>query len=383
MNVQIFAEPSGYLDFARLGPLSRAVAGVLAESAHRRVGDMPLAWFEEQAARTRSAAARLLRAAEHEVAFVSSTSHGLFAAAAALPGEGVVLLPRGEFPANVYPWLRFEGRGGLRVRWIDEVRLTPQVLAEHLDASVRALAVSAVDALTGYPAPLGALKEVLGPGRVLVVDAIQGLGAVPLEVEAADVLVCGGQKWLRAGWGAALFLARDRVAGLMAPGLGGWSGVEGPLAGPAPRPPLAGAAAHTMTNPDYSGVAALGVAIELVLEAGVAEIGRRTADRLGELLDTARAAGARVLLDAPAGAGGPAPPGAGRGPGRGAAEWSGIGSFTMPGRDPAAVHAALAAAGLTTTLRGEWIRLSPHATTSGKAVQRLAAALHPPRKESS
>ncbi|MER6506752.1 aminotransferase class V-fold PLP-dependent enzyme [Nonomuraea sp. NPDC001636] len=381
MNVQILAEPSGYLDFARLGPLSRAVAAVLAESAHRRVGDMPLAWFEEQAARTRSAAARLLRAAEHEVAFVSSTSHGLFAAAAALPGEGVVLLPRGEFPANVYPWLRFEGRGGLRVRWIDDMRLTPQGLAEHLDGSVRALAVSAVDALTGYPAPLGALKEVLGPGRVLVVDAIQGLGAVPLEVEAADVLVCGGQKWLRAGWGAALLLARDRVAGLMAPGLGGWSGVEGPLAGPAPRPPLAGAAAHTMTNPDYSGVAALGVAIELVLEAGVAEIGRRTADRLGELLDTARAAGARVLLDAPPG--GPAPPGAGRGGGRGGAEWSGIGSFTMPGRDPAAVHAALAAAGLTTTLRGEWIRLSPHATTSGEAVQRLAAALHPPRKESS
>lgn len=381
MNVQIFAEPSGYLDFARLGPLSRAVAVVLAESARRRVGDMPLAWFEEQAARTRSAAARLLRAAEHEVAFVSSTSHGLFAAAAALPGEGVVLVPRGEFPANVYPWLRFEGRGGLRVRWIDDMRLTPQVLAEHLDGSVRALAVSAVDALTGYPAPLGALKEVLGPGRVLVVDAIQGLGAVPLEVEAADVLVCGGQKWLRAGWGAALLLVRDRVAGLMAPGLGGWSGVEGPLAGPAPRPPLAGAAAHTMTNPDYSGVAALGVAIELVLEAGVAEIGRRTADRLGELLDTARAAGARVLLDAPPG--GPAPPGVGRGGGRGGAEWSGIGSFTMPGRDPAAVHAALAAAGLTTTLRGEWIRLSPHATTSGEAVQRLAAALHPPRKESS
>ncbi|WP_327085179.1 aminotransferase class V-fold PLP-dependent enzyme [Nonomuraea sp. NBC_01738] len=236
MNVQNyldqFAEPPGYLDFARVGPVSRRVAAGLAESAHRSMTEMPVGVGEPAA---RAAAARLLRAAEHEVAFVSSTSHGLFAAAGAV--RGTVLVPRGEFPANVYPWLRL----GHDVRWIDAPLVTPDLVAAHLDPSVRALTVSAVDALTGHRPPLGALKELLGPDRVLVVDAIQGLGAVPLEIEAADVLASGGQKWLRAGWGAALLLVRDRVAHLLEPGLGGWPGVLDPLAGPPmPRPPARG-----------------------------------------------------------------------------------------------------------------------------------------------
>ncbi|WP_433249400.1 aminotransferase class V-fold PLP-dependent enzyme [Streptosporangium sp. CA-135522] len=371
MNVQLtwddyltqFGEPAGYLDFARIGPTSHEVATTLIDAARLSRGDSSaaLAWFESVAADARSRAAELLRAAEHEVAFVSSTSHGLFAAAAALPAQSTVLVPRGEFPANVYPWLRRAERDGTQVRWIDSLRVTPEIVAEHLDGSVGALTISAVDALTGYRAPLGALKEALGPDRLLIVDAIQGIGAVPLEVEAADVLVCGGQKWLRAGWGAAILLVRDRVADRLLPGLGGWSGVEDPFAdGDAahPRPPLRGAIAHTLTNPDYPAVAALRAAIDLVLTAGITRIGDRVTETLGILLDTARGAGAQVLLDdLPA------------------AERGGIGCFRLPGRDPLDVHRALSAAGLVTTTRNGWIRVSPHATTSDEAVRRLAAGL--------
>src|SRR5690349_12988131 len=114
MNVQLmwdgylaqFGEPPGYVDFARIGPTSHEVATTLIEAARLSRGDssVALTWFESVAAEARSAAAELMRAHEHEVAFVSSTSHGLFAAAAALPEQGTVLVPRGEFPANVYPW---------------------------------------------------------------------------------------------------------------------------------------------------------------------------------------------------------------------------------------------------------------------------------------
>ncbi|WP_327085178.1 hypothetical protein OIE66_22770 [Nonomuraea sp. NBC_01738] len=113
-----------------------------------------------------------------------------------------------------------------------------------------------------------------------------------------------------------------------------------------------------MTNPDYPAVAALGVALDLVLGMGVEAIGHRVAETLGDLLDAARGAGARVLHDE-------LPP----------AERGGIAAFTIPGRDPAAVHAVLGAAGLTTTLRGDWIRLSPHASTPRQAAQRLASTL--------
>ncbi|WP_250562934.1 aminotransferase class V-fold PLP-dependent enzyme [Sphaerisporangium fuscum] len=363
MNVHIgwedylgrFQEPAGYLDFARVGPISRDVAATLTEAADLSRG-AALARFERSTSQAAASAATLLKAAGHEVAFVSSTSHGLFAVAAALPGDGTVLVPRGEFPANTHPWLRFQDRGGPRVRWIDAAPITPDVLAAHLTPEVRALTVSAVDALTGYRAPLGALKEVLGPDRLLIVDAIQGLGAVPIEVEAADVLACGGQKWLRAGWGAALLLVRDHALDRLAAGLGGWSGLRDAF--DIESGPLPGAVAHTMTNPDHPAVAALGAGIDLLLAAGPDAVGRRVTETLDEMLRVVRAAGAHVLL-----------------PELGPAERGGIASFRLPGADPAEAHAALTAAGLVTTLRGGWIRLSPHATTPRETATRLARAL--------
>ncbi|MFI6321860.1 aminotransferase class V-fold PLP-dependent enzyme [Nonomuraea sp. NPDC050556] len=354
MNVHI-----GYLDFARVGPIAPEVVATLADAAALLSRDpaAALARLERTAAGARQSAARLLRCAVHEVAFASSTSHGLFAAAAALRADGVVLVRRGEFPANVVPWLRMQELGGLRVRWIDAAHVTPDVVRAHLDGEVRALTVSAVDAFTGHRPALGALKDVLGPDRTLVVDAIQGLGAVPLEVEAADVLASGGQKWLRAGWGAALLMVRDRAADRLHPALGGWSGLRNPFSS---LEEARGAVAHTMTNPDLQAVAALGTAIDLVLTTGEKTIGSRIAATLDALLEAAASAGAEVAV---------------------ADDRAGIARLRHRGRDPARLHDAMTAAGLTTTLRDGWIRLSPHATTPATAAALLTQALHTTDKD--
>ncbi|MGW1405153.1 aminotransferase class V-fold PLP-dependent enzyme [Streptomyces sp. NPDC002403] len=355
----------GYLDHARVGPLSRPAAAALAEATAlaARVDPADLDRLFALGDAALASAARLLDARPHEIALAPSTSNGLFTVAAALHGPGTVLVPRGEFPANLYPWLRFAGRGGPAVRLVDPAgqrHITPDLLRRHLTPEVTALTVSAVDSLTGHLAPLAALKEVLGPERLLIVDAIQGLGAVPLEADAADILVSGGQKWLRAGWGAALLLIRDRCAERLAPGLGGWAGVADPFAPRHPAPPLPGAAAHLATNPDFPAAAALGAAIDdLIRQGGPAVVGGRIRAVLDELLDRARQAGAEVLLD-----------------GLGPRERGGIGAFRLPGHDPVSVHRALEASGVITTRRDEWIRLSPHASTPDAAVDLLTEALH-------
>ncbi|MDV5149982.1 aminotransferase class V-fold PLP-dependent enzyme [Streptomyces sp. SBC-4] len=355
---------AGYLDHARVGPLSRRAAAAVAAATELATrsdpADLDRLFALSDAART--SAARLLDAHPHEIALSPSTSNGLFTVAAGLQGPGTVLVPRGEFPANVYPWLRFAGRGGPDVRLVDpdgQRHITPDLLRRNLTPDVTALTVSAVDSLTGHVAPLAALKEVLGPDRLLIVDAIQGLGAVPLEADAADVLVSGGQKWLRAGWGAALLLIRDRCAERVAPGLGGWAGVAEPFAARHPAPPLPGAAAHLATNPDFPAAAAIGAAVdELLAEGGPAATGARIRATLAELLDRARQAGAEILLD-----------------GLGHRERAGIGTFRLPGHDPVTVHRTLEAAGVITTRRDEWIRLSPHVSTPAVAVDLFADAL--------
>lgn len=355
----------GYLDYARVGPLAPEVTAALAEATALagRCGPADLDRLFALSDAARTSAARLLDARPHEIALAPSTSNGLFTAAAALRGPGTVLVPRDEFPSNVYPWIRFADRGGPHVRLVDpdgRRHISPDLLRRHLTPDVTALTVSAVDSLTGHMAPLAALKEILGPDRLLIVDAIQGLGAVPLEADAADILVSGGQKWLRAGWGAALLLIRDRCAERLGPGLGGWAGVTDPFAARHPAPPLPGAAAHLATNPDFPAAAAIGAAVDGLLErGGPAAVGTRIRATLAALLDVARRAGAEVLLN-----------------GLGERERAGIGTFRLPGHDPATVHDALETAGVITTRRGQWIRLSPHASTPPAATDLFAEALH-------
>ncbi|WP_395297087.1 aminotransferase class V-fold PLP-dependent enzyme [Kitasatospora hibisci] len=372
-----FDEPAGYLDFARFGPVSAGVCRVLTRAARRMHSGHGWDTLSELDAATLGAArsaADLLGARPEEIAFVGSTSHGLFAAAHALAGTapgpgaapgaggasgagvaaGTVLVGRRDFPGAVYPWLRAADHGGLAVRPIDGP-VTADAVREHLDGAVRAVSVCAVDAATGFRAPLAEIREVIGPDRVLVVDAVQALGAVDLDAGPADVLACGGQKWLRAGWGAALLLVRDRVAGRLRPGLSGWSGVVDPIDAPYhPRPPRPGAVAHTLTNPDGPAVAALGAGLDLVRAVGPARIAALVAEALDSLLDAATSAGAEVAR--PVGG-------------------SGIGRLRMPGADPRSVHRTLTDSGLATTLRGGWIRLSPHASTGPEAAARLAGAL--------
>jgi len=355
--LQEFAEPCGYLDFARFGPVSASVTAqkVLdAEQIHRD-STSALARLDLLTEKAQASAGRLLDANPHEVAFVSSTSHGVFSAAQALSHQnGTVLVPRDDFPSNIYPWIRAAERGGLKVRWL-EGTVTADSVRAALDSSVKAVAVSAVDAGSGAKAPLAAIKELIGPDRVLAVDGVQALGATVIDADAADILSAGGQKWLRAGWGAAMLLVRDRVADLLQPGLGGWSGVVDPLSGsPHPHPSLRGAVAHTVTNPDATATAALGVAMDLVLDAGIATIGSMISDNLARLLDVASMAGAEIMDSRPA---------------------AGIGNFRVPGLDAVELHEHLARAGISATRRGGWIRISPHASSSNQSVDALAAAL--------
>jgi selenocysteine lyase/cysteine desulfurase len=350
-----FDESPGYLDFARVGPPSRAV---VAETARlmARVATADMSTVDElmlNDARARAAVARLCGAVPERVVLLPHTSQGLFQAAFSVAGE--VLVSPGEFPANTYPWVRASEAGRVTVRWLRAPRVTPAAVAAALTPDTTVVSVSAVDFRTGYRADLAALREVVGD-RLLVVDGIQGFGVVDEPWEVADVLVCGGQKWLRAGWGTAFAVLSERALARTTPLISGWTGAVDPGVFDDEiheRAQDAGSWSVSNLSPVTSG--ALARALELLEELGPPVVAGRIADRVAELEETLRSAGAKIVSATD--------------------RRAGILAFRLPGRATEQVAAALADAEVAATVRPDQVRLSPLASTGQEAVDRVRMAL--------
>lgn len=359
-----FEEPPGYMEFASTGPVSHRVRRAMAEvlevvASPARNASQAIAPRLETAT---AAMSRLVGASPDRVTTIPSTSAGIFQVAFGLLGSGGnVVVPAHEFPANVYPWLRAEAVGGPQVRLVTcpDWRVTAERLAPAVDGETRAVAVSLADFVTGFRSDLDELRGAF-PAPLLVVDAIQGMGAVTAGLGSADVLVAGGQKWLRAGWGSGVMAVADRALERLAPTLTGWCGVEHFLdfERPPPHEILGTAARFQEGSPPYLGTLQLGAAAEVIEMAGIGAIEEAVLARAAAVEEAARRAGAEVLA-----------------PWRGPRERAGIVCFRLPGEDPAATVVRLAAAGLVVSRRSGWVRVSPHATTPLEAVERLAEAL--------
>jgi len=352
-----FDESVGYLDFARFGPPSHAVLDTTATllDLSTRAGPSTVDELMLQEVRAKAAVARLCGTDTDHTVLLPNTSLGLFQTAFNVGGE--VIVSAGEFPANTYPWARAEESGRVRVRWLRPPggRVTADAVAEALTGETSVVSVSAVDFRTGHRADLAMLREVVGD-RLLVVDGIQAFGAVDAPWEAADVLVAGGQKWLRAGWGTGFAVLSDRALDRMHPLLSGWTGARDPgLFDDEIHPADGTAAGWSISNLSPVTSGAFAAALELVEDAGVAAIEARIGERLGELDEVVRSAGGDIVSAT--------------------CSRGGILAFALPGVSGEHLGATLAAAGITATVRPDHVRLSPHATTGTAAVDALRSAL--------
>ena len=88
---------------------------------------------------------------------------------------------REEFPANYFPWHRLESKGCQGRMAL--VSMIPWTASTRPPKGARLLAISFVQYLGGYRADLAAIGEICRRrGALFFVDAIQGLGAFPLDV---------------------------------------------------------------------------------------------------------------------------------------------------------------------------------------------------------
>ena len=151
---------------------------------------------------TKSFLASAINTSPDRIAFVDNTTNGIniLAAGLKLKKGDHILLNDLEFPANVYPFLNLRKEGIV----VDLVRSHEGIVsAEDVIAGIipetKLISISQVQFLTGYRVDLNKIGKVCREkGIIFSVDAIQGLGAVRLDVgkDYIDFVSSGTQKWL-------------------------------------------------------------------------------------------------------------------------------------------------------------------------------------------
>ncbi len=279
----------------------------------------------------RDAAAGLINARPQDVALVENTTQGLEIIAASVPlGRGdTVLVGETEFLGVAVPWIPRQEQFGFRIEVVPsrEGRLLAEDYEKRIDAHTKMILLSSVQWNSGFRADLGAFSDLARRKNVvLVVDAIQQLGAVRLDVQKtpADFVVCGGHKWLNAPVGRGfLYVSPARVQSLTPPAWGylnirtppeGWAEYFATPSIPAVRPYEFKRDARRFEvggTGNYPGNVVLAAALRLLLDLGPAAIEEHVRRLRRVLIERLLSAGAKLVSPDRDG------------------EWSGIVTFTL------------------------------------------------------
>src|SRR5207302_1924269 len=207
-----------FFDHAAVSPLPRRTARALADYAEDMSanGSAAVGRWVARTEDTRRLLAQLLNCDPLDLALVKNTSEGIGIVAEGFPwreGDNVVLAAE-EYPSNQYPWMNLAHRG-VTVRSVPSrgSRVPVDDLRNAMDSRTRLLALSSVEYSSGFRNDLTRLGELCRErGVALCVDAIQSVGALPLDLSKIpiDFIACGGHKWLLGPQGTGfLYVRRD------------------------------------------------------------------------------------------------------------------------------------------------------------------------------
>jgi cysteine desulfurase/selenocysteine lyase len=356
------AERLIYLNHAAVSPLPRRVADAMKQFSDDacEFGSIHYETWMAAYEGVRVSTARLIGAHRDEIAIVKNTSEGICTVAGGLdwkPGDRVVAF-REEFPANYYPWKRLEARR-VQVDWLSITDPLEQV--EHACRGAKLLAVSFIQYLSGLRTDVKAIGEICHRhGCFFFVDAIQGLGAFPLNVEEChiDALAADGHKWLLGPEGCGVLYVRRARQEQIEPIEFGWTNTA----------QYADYSSREMTlRPDAGryecgtlntiGCFGLKAALDLILEVDPARIAPLVTARADEIAAGALARGYEILGN------------------RRPETAAGIVSIRHPSLDARMVVRALQDKGISAIPRQGWVRCSPHFYISPADIAKVVEAL--------
>jgi cysteine desulfurase/selenocysteine lyase len=318
----------------------------------------------------RGSLARLLDADPGEIAFFPSTAGAVSQVAFGIglgPGDEVVTWDQ-EYGSNLHPWRAAAEEAGARLVVLpsgSDLATPAERILDALTPRTRAIGISWVQYRAGSMTELGPVAaEARRRGIWTVIDVIQGIGALPFSFRSLGIdAVCGGShKWLAAPIGAGYLCIRaDRIGELRPRAVGAHTygtSEDVPRMDPTLRPD---ARRFEPGSLPVLEIAALGAAVELLLEAGISEVSAEALRLSGMLADGLRILGYRVAAP------------------NGPVQRTPIVTFApgegSPMESVEAATAALARRKVAFAIRDPGIRLSPHAHNSEEDIARALEAL--------
>jgi len=287
-----------YLNHAAVGPLSTRAYEAMERHARDQRDFGALHWreWDREDELLREAAARLLSATPQEIAILKNTSEGLSFVAEGFRwkrGDNVVSTDL-EFPSNFTPWKNL-GRRGVELRLVQSRNgaYTVEDIEKLIDGNTRIVTVSSVAFHNGFTADLDGIGELCTRRNILFcVDAIQSLGAIPMDVRKSKIafLAADGHKWLCGPEGAAIFYVaaehRDKLDVIE----NGWTNIErrGKFIN-CPTDLMPDSRRFEAGSLNTNGIYGARAAIDLLHEVGIDEIARevkRIAALLSERLES-------------------------------------------------------------------------------------------------
>jgi selenocysteine lyase/cysteine desulfurase len=351
-----------YLNHAAVAPLCRRSFEAIRWLAQDSMdfGSLHYGQWMDAYTGLREATATLINCSPDEIAIVKNTSEGIATVALGIEwkaGDRVVAFKE-EFPANYYPWLRLE-KHGVQITWLS-IYDPVEKIAEAVPGA-RLLAISFVNYLSGYRVDLEAIGKICQEnGCFYFVDAIQGMGVFPIDVEAShiDALAADGHKWMLGPEGNGVLYVRRKWLDAIEPVEFGWTNPAN-YADYSSRDMTLRSDAGRYECGTLNTVGCFGhrAALEFLLEVGIANVGAAVMARAGQLELGLRAKGYEVMRE------------------RTEENGSGIVSFRHPTVDAKMMVSEMKRNKISAAPRQGWVRASPHFYINSEDIEQVLRVL--------
>jgi kynureninase len=291
----VFDEPGLiYMDGNSLGRLphravERTRAAVEAEWGRDLIRGWNAGWYQAPA-RVGEKIARLIGAAPGQIVVGDSTSVNLFkltlAALAMRPGQDRIVSDTLNFPSDLYVLQGCTRLLGDRHRLHlvpaadDGIAVDEQALRDAIDGRTALVTLSHVTFKSGFLYDAAAVTERAHQAGALVLwDLSHSVGVVPIQLDrwGVDLAVGCTYKYVNGGPGspAFLYVRRDLQEQARSP-IWGWFGQRSPFAFDLEYAPADGVARFLAGTPPVLSLLAMEAALDVVLEAGIEHIRRKS-----------------------------------------------------------------------------------------------------------